>query len=251
CEPVEPPYETPQYFAYFGMTETTDPGILKQNERKRHTLYKYVASLTRNYALIANDMLEAGYTFAETERIRQDVTHYEAVRTEVMHHVGDYIDLKTYEADMRHLIDTYIGAKDSEKIYAFDNLTLVDLIVKKGKEFIKEIPENIQKDKETVAETIENNVRKLMIEEMMKNIKKGKEFIKEITENIQKDKEAVAETIENNVRKLIIEEMPTNPKYFEQMSVLLDEIIQSRKQAAANYEQYLKEIINLTNKVKK
>ena len=210
CEPVEPPYETPQYFAYFGMTETTDPGILKQNERKRHTLYKYVASLTRNYALIANDMLEAGYTFAETERIRQDVTHYEAVRTEVMHHVGDYIDLKTYEADMRHLIDTYIGAKDSEKISAFDNLTLVDLIVKKGKEFIKEIPENIQKDKE-----------------------------------------AVAETIENNVRKLIIEEMPTNPKYFEQMSVLLDEIIQSRKQAAANYEQYLKEIINLANKVKK
>jgi len=45
--------------------------------------------------------------------------------------------------------------------------------------------------------------------------------------------------------------MPTNPKYFEQMSVLLDEIIQSRKQAAANYEQYLKEIINIANKVKK
>ena len=33
---------------------------------------------------------------------------------------GDYIDLKMYEPAMRHLIDTYIRAEESEKVSAFD-----------------------------------------------------------------------------------------------------------------------------------
>lgn len=208
CEPVAPPKEMTQYFAYFSSTDTSNPDIIKQNEQKRLTLYKYVASLTRSYALIANDMYEAGYTVEEITQIKQDVAHYEAVRHEVMHNAGDYIDLKSYEADMRHLIDSYIGAKESEKISAFEDLTLIDLIVDKGRGAVKELPENIQKDQE-----------------------------------------AVAETIENNVRRLIIEEMPTNPKYYEKMSVLLDEVIERRKEEAADYEAYLKEIMELAKQV--
>src|SRR5690625_1486398 len=144
----------------------------------------------------------------EIAQIKQDVAYYEDVRHEVMHNAGDYIDLKAYEADMRHLIDSYIGAKESEKISAFDDLTLIDLIVDRGQDAVEELPENIQKDQE-----------------------------------------AVAETIENNVRRLIIEEMPTNPKYYEKMSVLLDEVIQRRKGEAADYEAYLKEIIELAKQV--
>ena len=50
------------------------------------------------------------------------------------------------------------------------------------------------------------------------------------------------------MRRLIIEEMPTNPKYYEKMSVLLDEIIERRKEEAADYEAYLKEIIELAKR---
>src|SRR5699024_7670035 len=133
CEPVSPPKETSQYIDYFGSSDTSDVEVLKENEQKRLTLYKYVASLTRSYALIANDMSEAGYTTEQIQQIKEDVTYFEAVRAEIMHNAGDYIDLKMYEADMRHLIDAYIGATESEKISAFDDMTLIDLIVDRGR----------------------------------------------------------------------------------------------------------------------
>ena len=34
---------------------------------------------------------------------------------------GETLDLKAYEADMRHLIDTYIEAKEPRKISPFDD----------------------------------------------------------------------------------------------------------------------------------
>ena len=45
---------------------------------------------------------------------------------------GESLDLKAYEADMRHLIDTYIEADGPRKISPFDNMGLMELIVKTG-----------------------------------------------------------------------------------------------------------------------
>ena len=67
--------------------------------------------------------------------------HFENVRNEVKLNSGDYIDLKLYEPAMRHLIDTYIRAEDSEKLSAFDDLSLVQLIVERGAEAIDALPE--------------------------------------------------------------------------------------------------------------
>ena len=78
---------------------------------------------------------------------------------------GDYIDLKMYEPAMRHLIDTYIRAEESEKISAFDDMSLIQLIVERGAEAVDALPKGIRESKEAVAETIENNVRKLIIDE--------------------------------------------------------------------------------------
>ena len=91
--------------------------------------------------------------------------HYAKVRDEVKLSSGDYIDLKAYEPAMRHLIDTYIRADDSEKISAFDDLTLIQLIVERGPDAVDALPSGIKKSEEAVAETIENNVRKLIINE--------------------------------------------------------------------------------------
>jgi type I restriction enzyme R subunit len=119
------------------------------------------------------------------------------------------LDLKAYEADMRHLIDTYIEADGPRKISPFDNMGLLELIVNTG-----------------IADAIAKRLGGL----------KG-------------NKDAIAETIENNVRSKIIKEHLNDPAFFEKMSTLLDEIIATRKAKAVEYEEYLKLIAELAKRV--
>lgn len=170
CEPVEPPKDTYAYGRYFGGANDA-PDKLQENQQKRLALYKYTAVLIRAYANLANDMVEAGYTPAEIEIIKQEVKHYEQVRAEVKLRSGDYIDLKTYEPAMRHLIDSYIGAQESEIISAFDDMTLIQLIVERGANAVEALPNGIKQNKEAVAETIENNLRKLIVDQQPTNPK--------------------------------------------------------------------------------
>ena len=110
-------------------------------------------------------MTGAGYSEVEISAIKANVDHFEKVRNEVKLASGDYIDLKMYEPAMRHLIDTYIRAEESELISAFDDMSLIQLIVERGSNAVEQLPKNIRESKEAVAETIENNVRKLIIDE--------------------------------------------------------------------------------------
>jgi len=84
---------------------------------------------------------------------------------------GDYIDLKMYEPAMRHLLDTYIRAEESEKVSAFDDLTLVQLIVERGAAAVDALPAGIRNDRGAVAETVENNLRRVIIDEQPINPK--------------------------------------------------------------------------------
>ncbi len=171
CEPVAPPKGMLQYIRYFCWEDIFNEEELKDNEQKRLALYKYTASLIRAYANIANEMAEAGYTPKEIEDIKQDVDHFNNVRREVMLAADDKIDLKSYEPAMRHLIDNYISAAESRKLSTLEEMTLVELIVDRGEDFVDELPDDIKKDKEAVAETIENNVRRLIVEERPTNPK--------------------------------------------------------------------------------
>ena len=210
CEPVEPPKDPLAHIRYFCGRNTENPDELKETEPRRVSLYKLTIALIRAYANVGDEMKEAGYSEKETAQIKNDVRHFENLRKEIQLASGDYIDLKQYEPAMRHLIDSYIGAEESRVLSSFDDMSLIDLMVEKGKDAIKDLPNTIRGDKD-----------------------------------------AIAETIENNLRKLIIEESPTNPMYYEKMSVLLDELIRMRKEAAKEYEEYLREIIELTKKVRK
>ena len=170
CEPVEPPRDTEAYLRYFchdGKGDTA--GQLAANERKRLTLYRMVAAFLRAYANLANEMNEAGYTEAERLAIRDEVSHYEKVRQEIKLASGDFVDLKMFEPAMRHLLDTYIRAEESERISAFNDMTLVDLLVRDGEDAIAALPEGIRGNHGAVAETIENNVRRLIVDEMAVN----------------------------------------------------------------------------------
>ena len=169
CEPVDPPRDTLAYLRYFCAKDTSNKDALKENEPKRVALYKLTTSLIRAYANLANELPEAGYTPREIEQIKQEVDHYEKVRTEVKMASGDYIDLKMYEPAMRHLIDTYIRAEESKKISAFDDITLIQLIVERGVDALKDLPEGISSNEGAMAETIENNLRRVIIDERPTN----------------------------------------------------------------------------------
>lgn len=170
CEPVLPPKDSASYIRYF-CGDVENPYALKENEVKRVRLYKSVSHLLRVYADLANDMTGAGYTKSQAQVIEREVRHFEQVRMEVKLASGDYIDLKKYEPAMRVLIDRYIAAEESENLSAFDDVTLIDLIVSKGEGALDELPEPVRQSQEAVAETIENNVRKLIIDEMPTNPK--------------------------------------------------------------------------------
>ena len=142
---------------------------LKANEPKRVALYKLAAALLRAYANLANEMREAGYSDAEAQAVKAEVDHYEQVRKEVKLASGDYIDMKLYEPAMRHLLDTYVRAGESEKLSALDDLTLVQLIVERGAAAVESLPDGIRRDRGAVAETIENNVRRIILDEMAVN----------------------------------------------------------------------------------
>lgn len=169
CEAVDPPQDTLSHIHYFCGKNDEDPNKLKDTEPRRVALYKLTLALIRAYAAIADEMKEAGYSDNQAVQIKNDVKHFETLRKEIQLASGDYIDLKRFEPAMRHLIDSYIGAEESRLLANFNDMSLVELLVEKGKEALKAVPQNIRRHEDAMAEAIENNLRKVIIEESPAN----------------------------------------------------------------------------------
>ncbi|MGR9052423.1 MAG: type I restriction enzyme subunit R domain-containing protein, partial [Gammaproteobacteria bacterium] len=165
CEPVKAPRNTQDYIHYFCCESGANPDELTEKEALRLTLYQSVAKLVRAFANIANEMPEAGFNVEETEKIRSEVAHYEKVRDEVKIASRDLLDMKRFEPAMRHLLDMYIRADASEQLMNFEEFGLIELIVEKGLEATESLPESIRNNQEAMAETIENNVRRTIVDE--------------------------------------------------------------------------------------
>ena len=208
CEPVEPPQGELEHIHYFcGNTEI--PSELEERAPLRAALYKATVAFLRAYSNLTDELEEAGYSEAEVKEIKLELDSFLKLRDIIRNASGESLDLKAYEADMRHLLDTYIEADEPRPISPFGDMSLVELIVKTG-----------------IADAIDT-----------------------MPDGIKGNKDAVAETIENNVRSKIIKEHLNDPAYFEKMSALLDEIIAARKSKALEYEKYLQEIAELAKKV--
>ncbi|WP_314724201.1 HsdR family type I site-specific deoxyribonuclease [Enterocloster bolteae] len=194
CESVAPPKDMVDYYHYFcGVnTEAFDLDELEENMPKREQLYNLSASALRAFGEVSGELQEKyHYTVDQIKAIEKEVTYYIKVRDDVRLASGDYVDLKKYDPDMRHLIDTYLSADPSRILTSFGGATLVELLVENGIAALKDMPSSTPKEQEAVAETIENNVGKEIVEKKQSNPKYYEKMSALLRELIEKRKNDV------------------------------------------------------------
>jgi type I restriction enzyme R subunit len=201
CEPVALPRGLDEFLRYF-CGDAADPQGLATTEPLRILFYKAVVKFLRAFGQMATHLDEAGYTPAEVAALKQETHAYAQMRAAIKNHSGEELDIKPFEADMRHLINTYIQADHAEKLGDLDSVPLTELIVKSG-----------------IHDAI---ARKLNQSGKLSN-------------------NAVAEGIINNLRKTIIREQLTDPRFYEKMSKLLEDLIVQQRDDTAAYEAFLKQ----------
>ena len=199
CEPVQLPREVEQYLHYF-CGDAANPNALNETETLRISFYKAVTVYVRAFAAMAQDLTEAGYSDPDAAAIQKEVEFYGEIRSAIKKHSGEELDIKPYEADMRHLLNTYVQADPATDLGELSEMSLTESIIETG-----------------IHDAI---ARKLN--------EKGK-----LSRN------AIAEGIINNVRKTIVRDQLTDPRFYEQMSKLLDDLIKQSREDAAAYEEFL------------
>jgi hypothetical protein len=131
CEPVPQPQELEQYLHYFCGDEN-DLNALNITEPLRIAFYKAVVTFLRAYAAIVQNLAEAGYSDAEIAALEKEANFYTDTRAAIKKHSGEELDIKPYEADMRHLINTYIQADPAADLGNLSSLSLTELIIETG-----------------------------------------------------------------------------------------------------------------------
>ena len=138
---------------------------------------------------------------AATATLRNEVERYAEIRSAVKKHSGEELDIKPFEADMRHLINTYVQADPASDLGTRGKLSLVELIVETG-----------------------------INDAIARKLNAGGKL----------SRNAIAEAIINNVRKTIIRDPLTDQKFYAEMSKLLDEFIKQSRAETKAYEAFLK-----------
>jgi type I restriction enzyme R subunit len=209
CEPVSPPREVEQFLRYY-CGDAANANALTETEALRVAFYKAVAVFARAYSAIAQDLTAAGYSDAEAAAMQMDFDFFVEMRAAIKRHSGEELDIKPYEADMRHLINSYIQADAAADLGELGELSLTELIIKTG---------------------IHDAIAKKLNE-------KGK-----LSRN------AIAEGIINNVRKTIVRDRLTDPRFYEQMSLLLEDLIKQSRADTAAYDEFLRKAEELARKL--
>ncbi len=211
CEPVPQPQEVEQYLHYF-CGHAADPDALAGTEPLRIAYYKATAAFARAYSEVATVLSALGYDAATAAAIKADVQHHADIRAAVKKYSGEELDIKPFEADMRHMLDMYVQAEPATVLGEAGSLSLVEMIVDSG-----------------IHDVIARNINA-----------KGTLSTR-----------AVAETIINNVRKVIIRDQLTDPRFYEQMSALLHDLIAQSQQDSADYKVFLRQAEELASRLVK
>ena len=209
CEPVPLPREVEQYLHYF-CGDAANASALNETEALRVSFYKAAATFVRAYVAIAQELNAAGYSDAEAAALHKEAEFYGDIRAAIKRHSGEELDVKPFEADMRHLLNTYIQADPAADLAELANVPLTELIIETG-----------------IHDAI---ARKL-------------------NEKGRLSRNAIAEGIINNVRKTIIRDQLTDPRFYDQMSKLLDDLIKQGRADKEAYEEFLRKAEALVKKL--
>ena len=183
---------------------------LDDNAEKRSKLYKYVRRYLNCYANLANSLEDMGYSEAERKEYAECARKYDALKREIELRSNDHIDMRRYEPDMRQVLDLYVKAEDSEVIAKLDDTSFLDIVAAQNKEQLNDLPDELKDEY-------------------------GR---------------ASAETVEANLREVIRKDSPFNPAYYGKLSIILQELIDKRKKEMLDYEEYMKELIELVKKAR-
>lgn len=183
---------------------------LDDNAEKRSKLYKYVRRYLNCYANLANSLEDMGYSEAERKEYAECARKYDALKREIELRSNDHIDMRRYEPDMRQVLDLYVKAEDSEVIAKLDDTSFLDIVTAQNEEQINDLPDELKDEY-------------------------GR---------------ASAETVEANLREVIRKDSPFNPAYYGKLSIILQELIDKRKKEMLDYEEYMKELIELVKKAR-
>lgn len=183
---------------------------LDDNAEKRSKLYKYVRRYLNCYANLANSLEDMGYSEAERKEYAECAKKYDALKREIELRSNDHIDMRRYEPDMRQVLDLYVKAEDSEVIAKLDDTSFLDIVAAQNEEQLNDLPDELKDEY-------------------------GR---------------ASAETVEANLREVIRKDNPFNPAYYGKLSIILQELIDKRKKEMLDYEEYMKELIELVKKAR-
>ena len=183
---------------------------LDDNAEKRSKLYKYVRRYLNCYANLANSLEDMGYSEAERKEYAECAKKYDALKREIELRSNDHIDMRRYEPDMRQVLDLYVKAADSEVIAKLDDTSFLDIVAAQNEEQLNDLPDELKDEY-------------------------GR---------------ASAETVEANLREVIRKDSPFNPAYYGKLSIILQELIDKRKKEMLDYEEYMKELIELVKKAR-
>lgn len=183
---------------------------LDDNAEKRSKLYKYVRCYLNCYANLANSLEDMGYSEAERKEYAECAKKYDALKREIELRSNDHIDMRRYEPDMRQVLDLYVKAEDSEVIAKLDDTSFLDILAAQNEEQLNDLPDELKDEY-------------------------GR---------------ASAETVEANLREVIRKDSPFNPAYYGKLSIILQELIDKRKKEMLDYEEYMKELIELVKKAR-
>lgn len=181
-------------------------------EEERTLLYGITQALVTAYANMADLMGRAQYSREQSNYIEGLAREACQINLRVKQASGDYFDVRTYDPDMRQLLDRFIRAEEAETIVsATADFSFLDLIESDTNE-----EELLQK-----AKTQANN-----------------------------NNEAVAEIIESKARATINDYKDKDPDLYKRFSYRLQELLDRLKLQTADFTQKAKLLISLIKEAK-
>ncbi|WRA94715.1 type I restriction endonuclease subunit R [Helicobacter pylori] len=157
CEGVKEPKDEMDYIAYFCGND------LEKNAQKRRLFYQLVGAFLRMFVEL-NNLEKPIYSKEEMQPIKQEAEFYRHLQKAVGLSSGDSVDLKSYNEDMRRILDAYIKTTDSEVLFKIEDQGLCEVLAQMDINDFNKALSQAFKNESSMAESIANNTKKRIIE---------------------------------------------------------------------------------------